>query len=656
MSKPVAWQFKYDGAFSRLGRLLQRPGGDSDGLAHDIPMAHTVHSTHSAAQLVDIFEQGGLAVESVAASHVQRIEAARPVNAIAHHCFGTAIAHARSLNSILRRAQRHEDVELPPLFGVPFVVSDGIDLQGYPTTAGIKHRFDLPQSTAPVLQRLIQAGGVLLAKGNPPQMLLDEASRNRIWKPARSPHRLNYFSCSGEASIVAYGGAVWGMTVDIGGTGRVGALQQGLCALRPTPGLLNTEGIFRFYGDRVRLVGVQPTPLARTVDDLALIMRALCSDDVSLVHDFADYVNAPPGNANNKLTMLSDAKLGAGAWPLLAQSSTTQNAAASSPSTPPPSSSSSSVSSLVNKTNCSDRRPAPAWRQYSTINVDALRVGIFMSNGVIEPAASVRRVLYQAAESLSKSGVRSVRMWTPPRPTRALQLFCSLVLSDSGKSLLEHLRTARHGTAATKSILRLQRMSDGTLKRLSTWLARLGQEEAARFLPLFAPLDSNQYSALEEEVEQYRSEFMESLDREQLDIVVSPASAFVSPLQRTSTLFAGTKFAAMSYASLADVVRLPAGVVTLSTVRRFEEISRPWKPLNSVHREMERQDEASFSLPLGVQVMGREFCEPEILAVMARMKHYFETTQFSNKRCSLSRFKRISAKITTTAARREATR
>src|SRR5476651_1940217 len=52
------------------------------------------------------------------------------------------------------------DVDSLPLYGVPFAIKDNIDLAGIPTTAGCPKFAYTPADSAPVVQRLLDAGAI----------------------------------------------------------------------------------------------------------------------------------------------------------------------------------------------------------------------------------------------------------------------------------------------------------------------------------------------------------------------------------------------------------------------------------------------------------------------------------------------------------------
>lgn len=133
-----------------------------------------------------------------------------------------------------------------PLYGIPFAVKDNIDVAGLPTTAACPSFAYEPTQTAPVVQRLLDAGAILIGKTN-----LDQFATGLVG--TRSPYGAcgNAFddryisggSSSGSAIAVAKGQCAFSLGTDTAGSGRVPAALNGLVGLKPTRGLLSTRGV-----------------------------------------------------------------------------------------------------------------------------------------------------------------------------------------------------------------------------------------------------------------------------------------------------------------------------------------------------------------------------------------------------------------------------
>ena len=148
--------------------------------------------------------------------------------------------------ALLKRATELEAAADLPLRGVPFAVKDNIDVAGMPTTAACPDFAYTPSRTAPVVQRLLDAGALLIGKTN-----LDQFATGLTG--ARSPYGrpesvfggglISGGSSSGSAVAVAAGLVAFALGTDTAGSGRVPAALNGIVGIKPTRGLLSTVGV-----------------------------------------------------------------------------------------------------------------------------------------------------------------------------------------------------------------------------------------------------------------------------------------------------------------------------------------------------------------------------------------------------------------------------
>jgi len=166
-----------------------------------------------------------------------------------------------------------------PLFGVPLVFKDNIDVAGLPTTAGSPWMADhVPRLHAGVTQRLLAAGALVLGKSNLHEWSQGVTGNNHAYGPARNPHdpsRIAGGSSGGNAVVLATGAAPAAIGTDTGGSVRVPAALCGLVGFRPTTG--------RWPGDG--LVPISPTfdtagAMARSVADCWLLDGAVTGGPV----------------------------------------------------------------------------------------------------------------------------------------------------------------------------------------------------------------------------------------------------------------------------------------------------------------------------------------------------------------------------------------
>jgi allophanate hydrolase len=156
-----------------------------------------------------------------------------------------------------------------PLFGVPFAVKDNIDVAGLPTTAACPAFACQPTRHATVVQRLLDAGAVLVGKTNLDQFatgLVGTRSPFGEVPNTFDPAYVSGGSSSGSASVVARGLVPFALGTDTAGSGRVPAGFNNIVGLKPTPGSMPMAGVL---------------PACRTLDVVSVF--ALTVADAALV-------------------------------------------------------------------------------------------------------------------------------------------------------------------------------------------------------------------------------------------------------------------------------------------------------------------------------------------------------------------------------------
>ncbi|MFK3659077.1 amidase [Scandinavium sp. NPDC088450] len=158
-----------------------------------------------------------------------------------------------------------------PLHGVPLIVKDNIACASWPITLGCKGLTALRAvSDARVIQRLREAGAIILARANMSEFAFDVRSRSSLGGDVRNPLQPALTaggSSGGSAAAVATGMADAALGTDTGGSIRIPCSYTGLVGLRPA---------YR----RDMLDGVAPLSLSKdTVGPMAHCVR-----DAALLH------------------------------------------------------------------------------------------------------------------------------------------------------------------------------------------------------------------------------------------------------------------------------------------------------------------------------------------------------------------------------------
>lgn len=180
------------------------------------------------------------------------------------------------------------------LHGVPILVKSNIDVVGIPTTAGTTSLNDnYPYSNAVVVQKLIDQGAIILGSTNMSELAFSAQVSYSSYGHVRNVFNTEYtpYGSSGGAAVaVTAGFAVASLGTDTNSSVRLPAAGAGLVGLRPTYGLLNSNGVIPYDVER-DTVGI----LSKNVRDNGIILNAISDTkaEVSEV-DFKDLVIGVP--------------------------------------------------------------------------------------------------------------------------------------------------------------------------------------------------------------------------------------------------------------------------------------------------------------------------------------------------------------------------
>ncbi len=133
-----------------------------------------------------------------------------------------------------------------PLYGIPFVIKDNIDLAGFPTTAACPEFGYTPEKNAYIVDQLINAGAIPLGKSNMDQFATGLVGTRTPYGEccnAFNPEYISGGSSSGSAVAVALGLASFSLGTDTAGSGRVPAMLNNLYGLKPSRGLFSMDGV-----------------------------------------------------------------------------------------------------------------------------------------------------------------------------------------------------------------------------------------------------------------------------------------------------------------------------------------------------------------------------------------------------------------------------
>ncbi|HEU5471516.1 MAG TPA: indoleacetamide hydrolase [Actinophytocola sp.] len=253
----------------------------------------------SAAQAIAAIRSGRVNAERYVQALITRAGNLKHLNTLITMNGSSALAAARQID-----ADREAGRELPALAGLPIVVKDNINFRELPTSAGTTRLMNSkPTTTAPSLQKLLDAGALVLGKANMHELAFGITSTNLslLAGPVANPYdetRIPGGSSGGTAAAIAARIVPCGLGTDTGGSTRIPPALTGTAGLRPSVG---NGGSQRRYTDTNAIVPVSHTrdtvgPMGRTLADVALLDSVITGAPLATVVPLAGLRLAVPAS------------------------------------------------------------------------------------------------------------------------------------------------------------------------------------------------------------------------------------------------------------------------------------------------------------------------------------------------------------------------
>ncbi|SEC16184.1 amidase [Paenibacillus sp. GP183] len=205
---------------------------------------------------------------------LKRIEAINPII----NCYVTVLVEEAKELALEAEKEIAAGSWKGPLHGVPIGIKDLIYTKDIKTTMGSAIFKDfVPDHDASVVERLKQAGAIIIGKQNTHQFAYGPTGDRSFFGPVRNPHNTSKMtggSSSGSAAAVASALCYGAIGSDTGGSIRIPSAACGVVGMKPTFGRVSKFGVYPL-SQTLDHIG----PITRTVQDNAILLNLLSGYD-----------------------------------------------------------------------------------------------------------------------------------------------------------------------------------------------------------------------------------------------------------------------------------------------------------------------------------------------------------------------------------------
>jgi aspartyl-tRNA(Asn)/glutamyl-tRNA(Gln) amidotransferase subunit A len=229
----------------------------------------------SASELLPMLNDRSVSARDVIISVLDRIETVESdIN---------AFLTVRSRSDLLRDAdavdeRRRKGERVGLLAGLPVAMKDNICTRGVRTTCASRMlETFVPPYNATVVQKMLDADGILLGKTNMDEFAMGSSTENSAFKVTRNPWNLDYVpggTSGGSAAAVSANETILAIGSDTGGSVRQPAAYCGAVGLKPTYGRVSRYGLIS-YASSLDQIGV----ITKTVGDARILFGTISGHD-----------------------------------------------------------------------------------------------------------------------------------------------------------------------------------------------------------------------------------------------------------------------------------------------------------------------------------------------------------------------------------------
>ena len=248
----------------------------------------------SATSMKELLDKKEVSSMEITKSVIERIEKTdKDINAYISYNFENAVKQAQEVDE-----KRAKGETVGALAGIPIAVKDNICVKNLKATCASKmlENFVAPYN-ATVTEKLYANDAIIIGKTTMDEFAMGSSGENSALAIAKNPwdiQRVPGGSSSGSAATVAASQVPFALGSDTGGSIRQPSAFTGIVGLKPTYGAVSRYGLVAFASSLDQI-----GPMARTVDDTAMLFGAICGRDAkdatSKNYTFEGYTDSVKG-------------------------------------------------------------------------------------------------------------------------------------------------------------------------------------------------------------------------------------------------------------------------------------------------------------------------------------------------------------------------
>lgn len=223
-------------------------------------------------EIIELIQNRKVTATELVSYYISRIQKFKAKNAVLE-VFDDALLIAKEKDDFAK-----SNSTLPLLHGIPVLIKDNISYKGHRLTCASKflENYVAPYN-ATVIQKLIDAGAIILGRTNMDEFAMGGSTENSAFgvaKNALDDSLVSGGSSGGSACATALGLACFTLGSDTGGSIRQPSSFNGVVGLKPTYGRVSRYGLVAFASSLDQI-----GPITKTAEDTAIVMNIIAGND-----------------------------------------------------------------------------------------------------------------------------------------------------------------------------------------------------------------------------------------------------------------------------------------------------------------------------------------------------------------------------------------